>query len=75
MLIARVNGLWILGLDAENIKRLQAGQPIMKSLAEVSETDIDICIMYGNTVQDIVNYIEKETGLKMPEQTAVAEKH
>lgn len=35
MLIGKAsNGMMILGIDAENVKRLKAGQPILKSLRD-----------------------------------------
>jgi hypothetical protein len=73
MLIARCNGVWILGLDAENIERLKKGQPILKSLAEFGGTD-DICIMYGDTLQDIAAVLEKEVG-PLPEPKPLADRH
>jgi len=69
MLRARFsNGVFCLGLDAENIKRLQAGQPILVSLAELGGTD-DVMIMAGETVQSMVEQLEKESGQKAPEPT------
>lgn len=62
MLRARTtNGVFILGLDAENIRRLQAGQPIMISLAEMGGTD-DVVIMASNTLEDIKHELEQAQG-------------
>lgn len=75
MIIARMNdGLFILGLDAENIKRLKEGQPILKSLAELGGTD-DIMICYGETLADIQADLEKASGQKLPEPKPLAERH
>jgi len=68
MLRARAsNGVFILGIDRENIKRLLKGQPILVSLAEMGGTD-DVLIMAGETLQDIQNDLEKNLG-KLPEPT------
>lgn len=62
MLIARAtNGLIILGIDAENVRRLKAGQPILKSLAQHGGTD-DIAIVYGDTLDDIQKELKKHYG-------------
>lgn len=62
MLRARTtNGVFILGLDAENIRRLQAGMPILVSLAELGGTD-DAMIMAGNTLDDIQRELKQAQG-------------
>lgn len=62
MLIAHAaSGLMILGLDAENVKRLKEGQPILKSLAQFGGTD-DILIVYGETLDDVRKQLEKAFG-------------
>lgn len=66
MLRARTsNGVFILGLDAENIRRLKAGKPILVSLAEMGGTD-DVMIMAGDTLEDIKNELESASGSKLP---------
>lgn len=66
MIRARTNtGVFILGLDAENIKRLKQGKPILVSLAELGGTD-DVLIMYGDTLDDIAKELEKATGSALP---------
>jgi hypothetical protein len=38
MLIARMsNGVMVLGIDAENVKRLKEGRPILKALGKMQE--------------------------------------
>ena len=67
MLLARLsNGLFIFGLDAENIRRLTSGQPIMISFAELGLTD-DFAIMYGETLDDIKRELESAQGSPLPE--------
>lgn len=62
MLRARTNdGLCILGLDAENIRRLTAGQPILVSLAQLGGTD-DVMICYGETLEHVQRSLEKAMG-------------
>ena len=66
MLRARTsNGVFILGIDAENVRRLQAGKPILVSLAELGGTD-DVMIVYGETLDDIQRELEQALGSKMP---------
>lgn len=74
MLIARVsNGMFILGIDAENVRRLKAGQPILKALSMFGGTD-DIAIVYGDTLDDVKNQLTKLYG-SVPEPTPLPEKH
>lgn len=69
MLRARISdGTFILGIDAENVKRLKKGQPIIVCLAELGGTD-DVLIMYGDTLQDIKNELEKISGKPLPDPT------
>ena len=64
------NGTFLLGLDAENIKRLQDGKPIVLSLAEIGGAD-DIMIMYGATVDDMKRELEQAIGQPLPSPTTV----
>lgn len=69
MLRARLNnGPFILGLDAENVKRLTAGKPIVVSLAELGGTD-DVMIIYGETLADIQKGLEAAQGSPLPQPT------
>lgn len=66
MIKARLSdGRFILGLDAINVQRLQAGQPIACSLAQVGGTD-DLIIMFGPTLQDIVDQLQQANGGPLP---------
>lgn len=67
MLRARINGIFILGIDRGNIERLLKGEPILVALAEMGGTD-DVLIMAGETLKDIQNDLEKQIG-KLPEPT------
>lgn len=71
MLRARASdGTFILGIDAENVKRLKEGKPIVVSLAELGGHD-DVLIMYGETLQDIVRELEQASGSKLPVPTPI----
>lgn len=59
------NGVFILGLDAENVRRLKAGQTIVVSLAELGGKD-DVMIMYGETIADIQRELEHASGGPLP---------
>lgn len=73
MLRARLtNGMFILGIDAENVKRLKDGKPIMVSLAELGGSD-DVCIMYGDTLQAIADDLERASGEPLPDATPINE--
>jgi hypothetical protein len=73
MLRARLsNGVFVLGLDAENIRRLQAGQPILVSLAELGGDD-DVLIMAGETMDDIKRELETASGQKLPTAKPIEE--
>lgn len=60
------DGLFVFGLDAENIRRLTTGQPIHIDLKGLGGTD-EILIMAGETLADVAKEIEKETGIAIPE--------
>lgn len=69
MLIARRDdGLIILGLDAENVRRLKRGKPILKALAQFGGHD-DVLIIYGDTLADIQRELEKAFGPLPPAKT------
>ena len=73
MLRARMNdGTFILGIDAENVKRLKDGQPIIVCLSELGGMD-DVLIMYGDTLQDIKNELERASGQPLPEPKSLDE--
>lgn len=71
MLRARLNnGVYILGLDSENIRRLKDDHPILISLAELGGTD-DVLIVAGETLADIKSNLEKMFDSKIPEPTEI----
>lgn len=71
MIRARLsNGMFILGIDAENVRRLQAGRPIVISLAELGGTD-DVCIMYGETLEAVARELEAAAGAPLPPATPI----
>jgi hypothetical protein len=73
MIRARTSdGTFILGIDAENVKRLKQGKPIIVCLSELGGTD-NVLIMYGDTLQDIQNELERASGQPLPEPTPLNE--
>lgn len=58
------NGIFIFGVDAENIRRLTNGQPIHIDLKELGGTD-EILIMAGETLGDVAKEIEDATGVSL----------
>jgi uncharacterized alkaline shock family protein YloU len=50
--VKTTDGLIVLGIDAENVKRLKDNQPIRVKGDEL-QIDHDIYIVYGETIQDI----------------------
>ena len=66
MLRARTtDGTAILGLDAENVRRLQAGQPIQVNLEQMGGAHT-VLIVYGQTVHDIARDLEQASGAPLP---------
>lgn len=71
MLRARIaGGPFILGIDAENVKRLKEGRPILVSLAELGGTD-DVLILFGETMDDIRQELERASGAPLPTATPI----
>ena len=68
MLRARLsNGAFVLGIDAENVRRLKKGQPIIIDLTVMGGHD-HVLLMYGNTLDDIRKEIEAAAGPLPPAQ-------
>ena len=66
MIRARLSdGSFILGVDAENIRRLTEGQALVVDLAALGGTD-KVFIMYGTTMADILRELEQATGEPLP---------
>lgn len=59
------DGKYIMGLDAENIRRLKAGQPILIDLRIMEGTDV-VTLMYGETLEDLTRDLEKLNGGPLP---------
>lgn len=74
MIKARSGNLVILGLEPKNIALLQQGKPIPIYLKEMGLPDITIAIMYGETHDEIIATIKRETGLKAPNINPVNDK-
>lgn len=65
MLRARAGDLYILGIDAENVRRLQAGQPIHLDLATLGG-DGRLLLLYGPTLGDVQRQLEEANGAPLP---------
>ena len=66
MLYARLsNGTFLLGLDAENVRRLQAGEPIEVDLRRLGGHD-KLGLLYGEALADIEADLVKLTGGPLP---------
>ena len=59
------NGDFLFGIDAENVRRLKEGKPIVVDMSEIGGHDKFI-LMYGDTMQDIVDELSKATGQDLP---------
>ncbi len=69
MLKAKMStGTLILGIDAENVRRLQDGKPIYINLEELGGASA-IAILYGRTLEDVRREIEEAVGRPLPEPT------
>ncbi len=58
--------LLLFGLSAENIKRLQSGQPIKINLTEMGMQG-EVLIMYGQTEAAIVEEL-RQAGIELPDR-------
>jgi hypothetical protein len=66
MIRARLtNGDFIFGVDAENIRRLTMGQPIIMNLRLMGGTD-KLLLVYGETLDDIKRDLERVTAAPLP---------
>jgi hypothetical protein len=54
----------LLGVDRENINRLTAGKPIIVR-AESLDLERDVMIVFGETLQDVADQLEK-AGFNLP---------
>lgn len=66
MIRARLSdGTFLFGIDAENVKRLKGGKPLNLDLRQLGGTE-QVVVIYGETMQEIVDELEKATGRKLP---------
>ena len=66
MIRARLkNGDFVVGIDAENVRRLVAGSPIVLDLAPTGGTD-RVLILYGPTLAAILAELERANGGPLP---------
>ena len=73
MIRARLtNGTFVLGVDAENIRRLTDGQPFLIDLGPLGGSD-KFMMIYGITAQDIMAELRAATGQLLPPLTDLKE--
>ena len=66
MIRARTSdGTFILGVTAENVRRLRDGQPIAVDLAQLGGTD-KVLIVYGETAEKIMADLREASGAELP---------
>lgn len=66
MIRARLsNGTFLMGIDAENVRRLQKGMPLVIDLHQLGGTD-KVLIVYGPTMHDIMAQLEEVQGSPLP---------
>jgi hypothetical protein len=59
------NGWFILGLDAENVRRMKAGEPIKVDLTVHGGKDT-VIILYGDDKEEIYKTLEDISGAPLP---------
>ena len=59
------DGRFLLGIDAENVKRMRDGKPIIVDLTTMGGRDT-VIILYGETMADIVAELEGANGGPLP---------
>jgi hypothetical protein len=66
MIRARLsNGCFLMGVDAENVKRLTNGMPLVIDLIPLGGVD-KVMILYGETAHDIMAQLEAANGGPLP---------
>lgn len=61
----------LLGLDDENVRRLTAGQPIFVDGTKNLLAPVDVLIMHGRTLDDVLAEL-RAAGVEMPSGTTGA---
>ena len=59
------SGSVLLGITAENVERLLAGQPILLNLKDIGLPSQQIAIIYGPTIADLMDQL-RENGMVLP---------
>ncbi|MDD5370515.1 MAG: hypothetical protein PHQ40_15640 [Anaerolineaceae bacterium] len=70
MLSAKINELYVFGLDAENIKRLLQKQPIIVPLSNLGGTG-SVVIMAAPTMDEVIKDVEEALGFSLPEPQTI----
>lgn len=65
MIRARMSsGSFVMGLDAENVRRLKGGEPIVIDLTLMGGTD-RVYLMFGESLTDVLRELEEVTGQEL----------
>lgn len=59
------DGRFLFGIDAENVRRLKGGMPLVFDLTLQGGTD-RVMVMYGETMADILRELERNNGGPLP---------
>lgn len=59
------DGRFLFGIDAENVRRLKDGKPLVFDLTLIGGTDT-VLVIYGETMADIMRELEGATGGALP---------
>lgn len=66
MIKARLsNGIFVLGITADNLRLLKEGKPLVCDLSELGGTDF-VSVIYGDTIQAATKELERLTGCTAP---------
>lgn len=59
------NGTFLIGIDAENVRRLCAGEPMHFDLRKTGGTDV-VVIQFGITLEEVMRSWEIQNGGPLP---------
>jgi hypothetical protein len=68
------NGAFVFGLDAENVRRLTDGQPIVVDMRPLGGSD-KFMLIYGETLDTILAELERANGGPLPPAAPLPQEH
>lgn len=71
------NGALVLGIEARNVEHFKAGHPLHMHGAAIGGFDgvTELYIVYGNTLRDVYEELNKATGGQLPPFVEPQRKH